>query len=396
LHCLPSLRTGSALAGDQRPFSSRMRIDRDMLRAPIMVAALLSLILTGCARPPELIGIDNPAIPAASVANASRQRIFIVSTREASEVAGAFFSGARAPELGLASVDVMIPPNHVLGRLERPSRLPPDPRTEFAVVDPTIFSSDAAFISGINRELVTRPVGERRLLLFVHGYNNTASDAVLRLAQFVEDTDFQGVPVLFTWASAADTLRYVYDLNSALVARVRIKDMADILVQTDAESIDIFAHSMGTFLTMEGLVDAQQAGTLGRRVTINHIMLAAPDIDIDLFRAQLNQLDPAIRNRMYLLVSADDSALRLSRRIAGGVPRVGAADTAELEDLGLTVIDLSEIEDSSSGSHSKFAGSPEVVRLIGAGLNSVGRFGEGNTPGLQQILAGAPIRIVRN
>jgi hypothetical protein len=35
-----------------------------------------------------------------------------------------------------------------------------------------------------------------------------------------------------------------------------------------------------------------------------------------------------------------------------------------------------------------------VVQLIGAGLNSAGRFGESTTPGLDQILAGAPIRIL--
>jgi esterase/lipase superfamily enzyme len=99
---------------------------------------------------------------------------------------------------------------------------------------------------------------------------------------------------------------------------------------------------------------------------------------------------------MYLLVSRDDGALRISRRIAGGVPRVGAADSAELEQFGLTVIDLSQIDDSSSGSHSKFAGSPEVVQLIGAGLNNVGRFGDSTTPGLDQILASEPIRIFGN
>jgi esterase/lipase superfamily enzyme len=172
--------------------------------------------------------------------------------------------------------------------------------------------------------------------------------------------------------------------------------MADILNRTNAESGDIFAHSMGTFLTMEGLVDAAQTGRLGRRKTINHIVLASPDIDIDLFRTQLAQLPQSIRAKMYLLVSRDDSALRMSRRIAGGVPRVGSADVAELEQLGVTVIDLSEINDSSSGSHSKFAGSPEVVQFIGAGLNSVGHFGEGTTPSLDQMLAGAPIRIFSN
>jgi esterase/lipase superfamily enzyme len=153
---------------------------------------------------------------------------------------------------------------------------------------------------------------------------------------------------------------------------------------------------MGTLLTMEGLVDAQLSGRLGTRAKINSIMLASPDIDIDLFRTQIGLLPRPIVERMYLLISKDDSALRFSRRIAGGVPRVGAADVADLEDLGVTVIDLSEIEDSSSGSHSKFAGSPEVVQLIGAGLNSSGRFGETSTPALTKLLDRAPIRIIGN
>lgn len=365
-------------------------------RATCLVVVVAALALTGCSRPPELVGVDNPEVPAESVPDVSRHRIFITTTRAASEVQGALFSSQRQPELGLASVDVTVPPTHVVGELERPKRLPPDPRTEFAVVDPVIYGTNASFVAEVNRELAKRPPGERRILLFVHGYNNTTSDAILRLAQFVEDTEFQGVPVLFTWASAAKAPRYVYDLNSALIARVRIKDLSDVLVATRAESVNILAHSMGALLTMEGLVDAQQAGRLGTRKKIDTIMLASPDIDIDLFRTQVGLLPQAIRDKMYVLISENDAALRFSRRIAGGVPRVGGADAAELEPLGVTVIDLSEVNDSSSGSHSKFAGSPEVVRLIGAGLNSAGRFGESNTPALGQLLQGVPIRIVGN
>jgi len=361
-----------------------------------LVILLLATGLVGCSRPPDLVGIDNPAFPAESVPQVTSHRIFIVSTREASEAVGAFYSGARAPELGLASVDVTVPPNHVVGDLERPTRLPPDPRTQFAVVDPVVYRNPAPFISAIDAELATRPPGERKLLVFIHGFNNTASDAILRLAQFVHDTGFQGVPVLFTWASAASATGYVYDLNSALVARGKLEQMAGILVQTRAESVDLFAHSMGTLLTMEGLVEAQRAGTLGKRADIDHIILASPDIDIDLFRTQIAQLPETILKKTYVLISKDDNALRVSRSLAGGVPRVGAADAAELEKLGVTVIDLSEIDDSSSGSHSKFAGSPEVVQFIGAGLNSAGRFGDSGTPGLDRILAGVPITILGN
>ncbi|MGL6210251.1 MAG: alpha/beta hydrolase, partial [Paracoccaceae bacterium] len=351
-------------------------------------------MMPGCSRAPELIGIDNAETPADSVPGVSRHRIFIATTREASEVVGALFSGERARELGLASVDVTVPPNHVVGELERPKRLPPDPRTEFAVVDPIIYRTDGSFVAQINRELAKRPPAERKVLLYVHGYNTSTSDAILRLSQFVEDSGYQGVPILFTWASAAKLPRYVYDLNSALVARGQLAPLADILASTQATDLDIFAHSMGTFLTMEGLVDAAQEGRLGTRKSIEHIVLASPDIDIDLFRTQVAQLPRPVVERIYLLVSADDAALGLSRRIAGGVPRVGAADTAELEGLGLTVIDLSEIDDSSSGSHSKFAGSPGVVKLIGKGLNSAGRFGETETPALGRLLRGLPITIL--
>jgi esterase/lipase superfamily enzyme len=358
----------------------------------MLVMAIMAL--AGCSEPPDIMGIDNPAIPAASVPDVSRHRLFIVTTRGLSDEPGAFLSAERSPNLRVAAVDVTVPPTHVTGELERPKRLPPDPRTEFTVTNPVIYDSDAQFIAEINRELATRALGDRKLLLFVHGYNNSVSDASLRLAQFVEDTGFKGVPILLAWASADKTSRYVYDLNSALIARGKVKEVADIMVRTNAGSADVFAHSMGNLLTVEGMLDLQQAGVLGRRGNINHIMLAAPDIDLDLFRTQIVQLAPAIREKIFILVSKDDGALRVSSRIAGGVPRVGAANAEELEKLGVTVIDLSEIDDSSSGSHTKFAGSPEVVKLIGAGLNSVSQFGHDDTPAIQQILAVSPIRIL--
>lgn len=362
-----------------------------------VVLALIAALLAACTRPPDLIGIDNPDVPAESVPDLTRHQIFIATTRQASEVTSTFFSSGRAPDVGLASVVVTVPPNHVVAELERPTRLPPDPRTEFTVVDPVVYGADTAFIAEVRRELARRPVGQRRLLLFVHGYNTTASDAILRLAQFVEDSGFEGVPVLFTWASAGRLSRYVYDLNSALIARSEVQDVVGILERTGAENVEVFAHSMGTFLTMEALVDGAQTGRLNRRASsINHIVLASPDIDLDLFRRQLGELPLPIREKIYLLISKDDGALRASRVIAGGVPRVGAADAEELGKLGVTVIDLSEIDDSTSGSHTKFVGSPEVVRILGVGLNQVGTFGAQDMPGLNRILVGTPINILWN
>lgn len=360
------------------------------------ISTLIFLVLASCERPPELVGILNAEVPVDAVPDVTRHRIFITTTREASDQLGALYSATRSSELGLSSVVVTVPPIHQTGQLERPTRLPPDPRTEFSVIEPVIFRTDDSFVAEVNRELARRPPGERSVLLFIHGYNTSTSDAILRLGQFVEDSGFPGVPVLFTWASAAQLPRYVYDLNSALVARVQLKEMADILTRTRAESFDILAHSMGTFLTMEGLVDAQLAGRLGTRGEIDHIVLASPDIDIDLFKTQIGLLPREVVDRIFILVSKDDSALRVSRTLAGGVERVGAADADDLGELGVTVIDLSEIEDSGSGSHSKFAGSPEVVQLIGAALNSGAAIDGGPVPAVQGLLQSVPIRIFGN
>ena len=357
---------------------------------------LIFLVLSSCERPPDVVGIDNADIPVGSVPDLSRHRVFITTTREASEELGALYSSRRSSDLGLSSVVVTVPPTHQIGQLDRPTRLPPDPRTEFTIVEPVIYQTGDTFVSEVNRELARRPPGQRSLLVFIHGYNTTTSDAILRLGQFVEDSGYPGVPVLFTWASAAQVPRYVYDLNSALVARQKLKELSELVGRANAERVSILAHSMGTFLTMEGLIAAHRSGTFNRRNRIDHIILASPDIDLDLFKSQIGILPEAILDDIYVLVSKDDGALRISRSIAGGIERVGAADADELDELGVTVIDLSEIDNSGSGSHSKFAGSPEVVRLIGSALNSTGGIDAGPVPPLEGFLREVPIRIFGN
>lgn len=56
--------------------------------------------------------------------------------------------------------------------------------------------------------------------MFIHGYNTQFDDAVYRITQIVQDSGYKGAPVLFTWASAGRALDYVYDTNSATVARM--------------------------------------------------------------------------------------------------------------------------------------------------------------------------------
>ncbi len=332
---------------------------------------VLVLGISGCAGTPvAIIGIDNPKTPALSVKGAKNHDIFIMTSRAPDPNPSIFYSGERSESLGLAKVTVTIPPDHVSGNIERPSRSPPDPRKEFTIVNPERYASAPAFANDVEAALRSRPPEDRTILGFVHGYNTTLTEGILRLAQFVEDSGYKGVPVLFSWASRGKVLDYVYDLNSALQARDDLIRGSRILAGTGANGFDIVAHSMGNFLTVEAMRQAKLEGRYNDN-RIRTIILASPDIDVDVFKEELK---PFAKNerRFYVLISANDKALAISKRIAGGINRVGAEDAAELAKLGVTVIDLTKVADKADLNHSKFADSPEIVRLIGKRLESGG------------------------
>lgn len=355
----------------------------------------LLIAVSSCGKPPDLVGVDNPDKPVASVSKTNTHTVYIATTRAVSDVEAEFFSGQRAEDIGLASVLVSVPPVHKRGKLERPARLPPDPERHFAIVEPKIYANETAFLNSVNSSLAKRNAADRNVLFFVHGYNTAMGDAILRIAQFVEDTGYEGIPVLLSWASAAKPLQYVYDLNSALAARADILVATSLVTRSNANQYDLLAYSMGAFLIMEAISYAELEGEFNNAGKLRNILLAAPDIDITVFRKQLETITHDNQD-FFVLISADDSALSFSKAISGGVDRVGAADADELSKLGVTVIDLSEVGDSVSGSHSKFFGSLEVVQLLGEGIRTSNRFGKRTHSEFIEFLAGAPIQIISN
>lgn len=316
----------------------------------------------------NLIGLGESNLPFATAEGATVQNLFVATTRSRSSDAAEFFSGERSQQMGLANVDVTIPPTHKLGQIERPKGESGDPSKYFTVGQPLIFKSSDGFRSELNRAIAKRPVGERKVLVFVHGYNTNFSDAVLRISQFVHDTGFKGVPVLFTWASRGKTIDYVYDINSALQARFYLVELAHILAKTNAEHFSIVSHSMGNLVTLEAMTALSLQRNFTPKGRLQSVILAAPDVDYDLFVEQLKNFK-RLKPLIFVLVSKDDKALSFSRSIAGGVSRVGSADPERLAALGLNIVDLSAIDDESSANHSKFADSPAIVQLIGKGIN---------------------------
>lgn len=340
-----------------------------MLIARILACFAL-LFLTACTN--FVIGEGQGLLDNAVLEGATKHRIYVGTTRAFSEDPEEFFSGERSKNLTLAHVDVTVPPNHEPGEIEKPKSGKTNPLKHFAVNEPIVFNNSQSFLDGINSDLAKRGVKDQDILVFVHGYNVSFSAAVLRISQFVHDTGFEGVPVLFSWASRGKTADYVYDINSALQGRDNLVALADILNRSNAKGFDLVAHSMGNLVTIEAMRQIVNSGRLNERNRLRLVMMASPDIDLDLFETQLKDFGE-LKKLFFVFVSSDDIALAASTTIAGGISRVGSADPERLAELGVNVIDLSEIEDKGSINHSKFSDSPEIVQIIGKSIN------EGNT-----------------
>jgi esterase/lipase superfamily enzyme len=297
--------------------------------------------------------------------NAIRVPLFVASTRR----------GEASRDTGKAHFSLMaisVPPGHRAGAIEQPSFGSSDPRRHFVLLDrrkmdePEFAGEIAAHVSG-------RVGVSRDILLYVHGFNTSFDEARFRVAQIVADGRFSGVPALFTWNTRGGLFNYESDRESATVARDALEKLIIDLSHTPGVGrVHILAHSMGAWLTMESLRDIAIAGHPDLDGRLGEVMLAAPDIDLNVFRQQISRLDA---KHVSIFVANDDRALSLSSRIAGDRPRLGAMDPnnpkdkAELDRLGVAVHDISGLSSDFVG-HGAFAEAPKIVRQIGAQLTA--------------------------
>jgi len=215
---------------------------------------------------------------------------------------------------------------------------------------------ERAFIQALNAQLAARPKGRRKIFLFIHGYNTMFAEGLYRFAQIVDDAKTSAVPVLFTWASRGQLTQYVYDNNSATAARDDLERVIRLLFATDADEVNILAHSMGNWVTVEAIRQIKISGHMPAHASkLGEIVLAAPDIDIDVFKSQMRRFGKP-KKSFLIVLSKNDRALGLSSFIAGGEPRLGDdPNTAELAALGATVIDMTKVEGLTAIGHDKFA-----------------------------------------
>lgn len=329
-----------------------------MRRRSIFLVAVFSACLVACAPRTGLLTVTSP------VANADQITLIAATTREPVKDPGVLFGGDRGASVSYSRIVVSVPRNRKPGTLELPRRPPGNPDRNFVATSVTSIKTEdvAAAFRGPHR---------RKAFVYVHGFRTTFDRSVFRFAQLVHDTDADAVPILFSWPSRGQFLDYKRDFDNASYSR---SDLANLLqAAIDSKSIDevvVLAHSMGAWLAVEAVrqVALQRHGVPRK---ISNLILASPDLDVGVFRRQVEDMG-AMRPQITIFAAQTDRALRLSQFIARGGARLGGIDPSQedyrraLADLsGVTVLDLSALSSGDRTNHALYATRPEAVRLIG-------------------------------
>jgi len=273
------------------------------------------------------------------------------------ETSGTIYGPRREKSGGMhyGYCDVSIPPSHKAGEVERPTFGVED-ETEHVILKRNEELEEQKFYQQVRDLLADRPSDDRNCFIFVHGYNVSFEKAAMRTAQIHYDLKFTGVPMFYSWPSRAAVRSYFSDRNEIGYSADHIaKFLLDAAQRLDAKRIHVIAHSMGADAVSRAIV---QMGDRGR--IFDQIVLAAPDVDADVFREQIAPRMHKIANRTTLYCSRNDWALHASYAFNDSV-RLGDSSRGIVILDGVDTVDASDIDTDLLG-HSYYG---DCLTLLG-------------------------------
>lgn len=172
----------------------------------------------------------------------------------------------------------------------------------------------------ISNENLLNLVRGKRVIILVHGYNNTFSevcDAYLRLTNQLKANSVPHDQVIgYIWPGGDKKLSYFAAKKRARKLAPRISDLLESL-SDQVQSIDIIAHSMGCFLSLSTLKKA-------KGVKLNNIYLMAPAVKNFMLSDDKHFSSAAKKsNGAFVFKSTDDMVLRFAFSAGEGQPALG-------------------------------------------------------------------------
>ena len=228
------------------------------------------------------------------------------------------------------------------------------------------------------------------LLIFVHGFNTSFTNAAIRCAQLSHDTNFKGKAVFYSWPSHESKIvplltDYAKDQDRAKENIPLLANFLNEIANKTDKKIHIVAHSMGTYILMESLAILHQKIKdedilKGRRDRENkaifeQIILAAPDISRDSpYLKSFNQNYSGIANNFTLYSTERDLVLKASRFINyfindNGKVRLGDSSGKFFVARGIDSVDARQEIPAQFFGHSFYAENRSLVTDIHLILN---------------------------
>lgn len=228
-----------------------------------------------------------------------------------------------------------------------------NPNKHLALIDINTLESTNYF-ERLKRAAANTP--NEPILVFIHGYNTPFERAARITAKLNYDLGLQSPSVLFSWPSQERPSAYSADEENLAWSQPAINEFIEsLLTELPDEEFILLGHSMGS----RALINTLQALPIEVTERISHAVLAAPDVDADIFQRDLAPKLSALNIPMALYVSDSDFALKASNQLYG-YDRAGyAGDNIVVVD-GIDTIDASEADAELLG-HEYFSQGAETV-----------------------------------
>ncbi len=331
-----------------------------------LLSAVFAIVLPGCHSRPKNADLQPIPTPTGSAGTHGPETIFVSTNRGQEQESKPYFNKERSNEIHYAKFGISVPQykNRDAYTFKTPGAGRVDPEKHFFATSSELLDSGAAFGKQLE-EYIQADSHSKKVWIYVHGVYTHFAEGVFFTSQLNRYSGVEGTPLLFSWPSGGKWLDYLYDKDSAATSRDALESTIRMAAQSGAEEVFILAHSLGCNLTMETLRQAAIAGDATFGGKLKCVLLASPDISVDVFESQLKRMDtqPA-KPRIGVLLSRDDRLLKIAKLLAGGGERLGSEDNAKMRELGVDVFDLTGYQQKGVSSHYKFAALPTSLEHV--------------------------------
>ena len=301
--------------------------------------------------PSETVGLDNIEYPVWYGTNRAYRN---------SGNAGEGFSSERDTIIHYGTCRVFVPKSHKIGSVGssffRRIITMTDDRLKLLAIEEL---QQAYYWEQLSSKLKATPLDQRQAVIFLHGYNVAFEDAAIRAAQIGFDLNIRGVMAFFSWPSQGTLAGYAADEATIEASEGAITEyLIQFVEKCGIDRVHIVAHSMGNrglLRSIQRIADRAHA-TSGK--FFDQIILAAPDVDADVFR-QLCSAYARVSRSSTLYVSQKDRAVNSSRWLHR-FPRVGFAPPIFVAP-GIDTINVTNVDVTLLG-HGYVAEARDVLR----------------------------------